>query len=146
VKIRALAACAFIAVASLWSAGCGKSDVDVDVLDFEMPAAIGAEPPEAPGHVWAALRAEMCSNVGADDGVGVGVENWSLEMPDGRRISPADRAVPGSPSPTWEVGGVYMLSKDECASGWIMFAVPEEITPEAAIFTGPDDPKRISLP
>jgi hypothetical protein len=39
-----------------------------------------------------------------------------------------------------------MPSEDECAAGWIIFATPEGITPDRAIFTGPDDSERFSLP
>jgi hypothetical protein len=57
----AVALCAFIAAASLLNIECGKSgsDVEVDVLDFQQPAASDAEQPADPGHVWAALRVEM---------------------------------------------------------------------------------------
>jgi hypothetical protein len=88
----------------------------------------------------------MCSNVGADDGVAVGVANWILELPDGTRLAPAERKVPGVPGQVLAVGGVYMLSQDECAVGWIVFAVPAGVTPDAAIFTGADGRERFALP
>jgi hypothetical protein len=39
-----------------------------------------------------------------------------------------------------------MLSQDECAVGWIVFAVPAGVTPDAAIFTGADGRERFALP
>ena len=142
----AVTLCALIIAASLLSSGCGKSDVDVDVFDFAMLVASDAEQPEDPEDVWAVLRVEMCSNVGADDGVAVSVENWVLELPDGSPVWSADRAVLGGPQPALEVRGLYMLSKDECAAGWIVFAVPERVTSEVAIFTYSGEPARVSLP
>ena len=128
-------------VAIVWS--LGKSDVEVEVLNFEMPYERRPEPPAA-GLVWTGVEVEVCSNVRADDGVAVGDENWMLELPGGTRISPGQRGVPGSQAPA--SGMIAMLSFEECLSDWITFAVPEGVQPAAIIFTGPGGSQRISLP
>jgi len=128
-------------VVVIWS--LRKPDVEVEVLNFEMPYARRSEPPAA-GLVWAGIEVEVCSNVSADDGVAVGDENWMLELPDGTRIPAGQRGVPGSTAPP---GGMQaMLSFEECFSGWVAFAVPDGVRPETAIFSGPGGSQRISLP
>ena len=141
--------CALAAtIAGLAATGCqvGKPDAEADVLAFEMPIASDATPPAEEGYVWAALEIEVCSNVTADDGVAVERSNWTLELSDETRISPAEHGLIDTPGPEVEGGGIYMLSYEECLTGWITYAVPEGSEPEAAIYSGAGESKRISLP
>lgn len=137
----ALAAGLIGLVVLLWS--LRQPDVKVEVLTFAMPYDRNAAPPAA-GFVWAGVEAEVCSNVSADDGVAVGNENWMLELPDGTQIPAGPRGVPGSTAPA--SGMIYMLSHEKCLVDWFTFAVPEGEQPDAVIFSGAGETKRISWP
>jgi hypothetical protein len=96
---------------------------DATVLNYRQPVR-AFNPPDQPGHVWAAAEVRVCVRK-AEPKTGLSEEPWGLVYADGATYGPSPTKWDDFPLPEYPISAEKATPAGRCVRGWIVFAVPK---------------------